>query len=271
MKTFKNILAAAMAITTVANANAQQSADSLITINESERALLVAAEDNNECCEVKISNDGTLTVDHHGGFYGGVDGVYTSHHLTNNDGVGGVGNASTFGGELILGYTLNRKGWLLAIRPEVRAGYQSSFNSEGLKTGAHNNVLGALFVELSHGSVRPAVGLTYEHERLTSSREVTLDGGTLSVPYAAKAQYLGFSAQLSATVAKIGHTKVAQVGNKKVPVRGQFHVDLFAEGNLSFAKVNKFWTSDEAKTLGFEPELKDQKMSLKLGLRVFFR
>ena len=258
----KNIAIIALAATITTTVSAQ-SVDSLITINESEIGLALAAVDNGECYEERVANDGTLTLRRHGGWEVGVAGNYTAHHLSNNDGVAGVGGRSAMGGDAMIGYRLVRKGWMVASLTEAYVGLNSSYECEGLKVGENLHFGVRELVELSHGAIRPALGGHLEYEKMVSQNR---EGD----PYMGNAFTIGIDARLTATVGHIKTNKMAKVGNKKIMVRCERPINVFVHASYGFAKIGKTWTEADAKEKGYteSPFLKDSKLRVELGISI---
>lgn len=256
----KNIAIVAIALVATTTVSAQ-SVDSLITINESERALALAAYDNGECFESLTAPDGTLTLRRHGGWEIAGAGNFTHHSLTNNDGVAGVGAKTAMGGDAIVGYRKVRKDWMVAALTEAYMGLNTSYASEGLKVGEnlHFGVRG--LGEFSHGAIRPALGGHLEYEKMVSQNR---EGD----PYMGNAFTIGIDARLTATVGYIKTNKMAKVGNKKIMVRCERPINLFVNASYGFAKIGKTWTEADAKEKGYteSPFLKDSKLRVEVGI-----
>ena len=257
----KNIIIATIATIAITTTVSAQSVDSLITINESERALALAAYDNGECFESLTASDGTLTLRRHGGWEVGVTGNYTHHSLTNNDGVAGVGAKTAFGGDALVGYRLVRKGWTVAALTEGYVGLNTSYTCEDLKVGENLHFGVRELIELSHGAIRPALGGHLEYEKMVSQNR---EGD----PYMGNAFTIGIDARLTATVGHIKTNKMAKVGNKKIMVRCERPINLFVNASYGFAKIGKTWTEADAAAKGYtkSPFLKDSKLRVEVGI-----
>lgn len=258
----KNIAIVALALVATTNVNAQQS-DSLITINESERALALAAYDNGECFESREAPDGVLTLRRHGGWEVGVAGNFTHHSLSNNDGVAGVGGRSAKGGDAMIGYRLVRKGWTVASLTQGYVGLNSSYECEGLKVGENLHFGVRELIELSHGAIRPALGGHLEYEKMVSQNR---EGD----PYMGNAFTLGIDARLTATVGHIKTNKMAKVGNKKIMVRCERPINIFLNASYGFSKIGKTWSDADAAAKGYtkSPFLNDSKLRLEAGVSI---
>jgi hypothetical protein len=256
---FKNIFVVIMMAFVAVVANAQTAQTGEITISEEERALALSVFTNGECFEAFTSDDGVLTWEGHGGAYVGLSGNMTSHHLSNNDGVGGTGTKTTFGGDAILGYRAVRKGWALAIRGEVYGGVNASYNCENRRVGENFHAGARALVENSHGWANFGLGLGYEYEQMVSEN-------ANATPWRGHVHKPVVLARITKKIFSIGHVKNARVGNKEIPVRGLREVNFFAQASYSLADIGKYWDDADALQKGFEPELKSKDLKIEIGL-----
>ena len=253
----KKILFAAIAAALSFTAQAQNSTD-VIEITEEERALALSVFTNGECFATPESEDGTLQWEGHGGLYGLMSANTTLHSFSNNDGVGDTGSKSTFGGDLGLGYRLVRTDWPVAVLGEVYGGANSTYHVENRIVGTHVHFGARALVELSHGAVLPAVGIGYGYENGVSEN-ADMD------PWRGNLHELDLIGRVSVKLFSIRQNKTARVGNKRIPVRGLREVKLFAQCSYGVSSVKKYWDGADAKSKGFQPELKDKKLKIEVG------
>jgi hypothetical protein len=257
----KNLYIFVVAIIALFGAVSNIQAQETITISEEERALALSTFTNGNCFVTPEADDGTLQIALHGYWYAVVSGNYTINNYSNNDGVGDTGTKNTAGFDAGLGYLMNKKGWSFAPQIEVKAGVNSKQHVENRELKSSFHASATALVGLSHGVVRPALGLVYSYENMVSEN---ING----TPWRGHVHEFDVAARLTMKIGSYKQSKTAKVGNKKIPVRALKEINGFIQASYGLADIGKYWDDADALKKGFEPELKNKRLKLEAGITI---